>query len=101
MTPDYPENVLVEVGATGAACFVVHRTVLEKIRANDGDVWFDKITHPSGRRFSEDLSFFVRVAGVDAPTFVHTGIQTAHDKGGIYLREQEFRRQQTRLDTNR
>ena len=66
----------------------------EKIRANYGDTWFDKITHPGGRRFSEGLSFFVRVAGTDHPTFVHTGIRTAHDKGGIYLRESEFRRQQ-------
>ena len=40
-----------------------------------------------GAGFSEDLSFFVRVAGVDTPTFVHTGIQTAHDKGGIHLHE--------------
>ena len=67
--------------------FVVHRTVLEKIRANCGDTWFDKVTHPGSRRFSEDLSFFVRAAGTDHPTFVHTGIKTAHDKGGIYLRE--------------
>jgi hypothetical protein len=51
---DYPEDTLVEVGATGAACFVVHRTLLERIREKYGDTWFDKTTHPGGRRFSED-----------------------------------------------
>jgi hypothetical protein len=55
--PDYPADELVEVSATGAACFVVHRTVLEKIRANYGDRWFDRVDHPRGTRFSEDLSF--------------------------------------------
>jgi hypothetical protein len=48
---------------------------------------------PEGRAVSEDLSFFVRVAGVDAPAYVHTGIPTSHAKGGIYLREVEFHRQ--------
>src|SRR4051812_8830131 len=91
---DYPADELVEVSATGAACFIVHRDVLAKIRANYGDRWFDRVEHPKGARFSEDLSFFVRVAGVDAPIYVHTGIPTSHDKGGVFLRETEFRRQQ-------
>jgi hypothetical protein len=43
--------------------------------------------HPKGARFSKDLSFFVRVAGVDAPTYVHTGIATSHAKGGVFLRD--------------
>jgi hypothetical protein len=93
--PEYPVDELVQVSATGAACFVVHRDVLEKIRANYGDHWFDRVDHPKGARFSEDLSFYVRVAGVDAPTYVHTGIKTAHDKGGVFLREQEYRRQRS------
>ena len=48
-------------------------------------------TKPAPR--AEDLSFFVRVAGVDVPAFVHTGIPTSHAKGGIYLREQQYQRQ--------
>jgi hypothetical protein len=63
-------------------------------RAEYGDRWFDRVDHPDGARFSEDLSFFVRVAGVDAPAYVHTGIPTSHAKGGVYLREAEFRAQQ-------
>lgn len=90
----YPPDALVEVGATGAACFIVHRSVLEQIREHYGDVWFDRIKHPKGAHFSEDLSFCIRVAGVDAPVYVHTGIKTSHDKGGVFLREQEFRDQE-------
>jgi hypothetical protein len=30
---EYPADELLQVSATGAACFVVHRDVLEKIRA--------------------------------------------------------------------
>ena len=36
-------------------------------------------SHPNCARFSEDLSFFVRV---DAPAYVHTGIPTSHAEGG-------------------
>ena len=88
VVPDYPTDTLVPVAATGAACFIAHRDLLGKIRAEYGDRWFDRVDHPKGTRFSEDLSFFVRVAGVDAPTYVHTGIPTSHAKGGIYLREE-------------
>lgn len=95
---DYPRDVLVPVGATGGACLLIHRTVLERIRERYGDVWFDPITHPKGPTvFSEDLSFCVRVAGVGVPMFVHTGIKTTHDKGGVFLDEEFFDRQQASL----
>ena len=95
--PDYPPDELVPVGATGAACLIIHRSLLETIRTKYGDHWFSPASHPCGRTFSEDLSFFVRVAGVDASTYVHTGIRTAHDKGGVFLREQEYRGQLRRV----
>lgn len=91
---DYPRNRVVQVSASGAACFVVHRSVLEAIRDKYGPVWFDKITHPKGTTFSEDLSFFVRVAGVDRPVFVHTGAPTSHDKGGAVLTEARWDEQE-------
>lgn len=97
----YPKDALVEVGATGAAFLLVHRSVLEAIRAKYGDVWFDTIQHPKGARFSEDISFCIRVAGVDKPLFVDTGIKTSHAKGGVYLREQEFELQQAVVETFR
>lgn len=87
---NYERDALVKVSASGAACFVVHRSVLEKIRDKYGPVWFDKVTHPTGRTFSEDLSFFIRVAGVDVPAFVDTAIKTTHDKGGVHLTESKW-----------
>lgn len=84
----YPRDQLVPVAATGGACVLIHRTALEKVRAKYGDTWFDPITHPTGpTTFSEDLSFCLRLAGVDLPAFVHTGIRTTHDKGGVFLDE--------------
>lgn len=85
-----PTLTLSHTASIAAGRFVVHRDVLEKIRANYGDRWFDRVDHPKGARFFDDLSFFVRVAGVDTPTYVHTGIPTSHAKGGVYLRETEF-----------
>jgi hypothetical protein len=96
---DYPADQVVEVSGTGAACLLIHRELLEAIRSKYGDAWFDPIVHPTGnhgrpRTFSEDLSFCVRVAGVGAPLHVDTSIKTTHHKGGIYLDEEMFARQQ-------
>ncbi len=91
---EYPRGQLVQVGATGAACMIVHRLALEAIREKYGDVWFDTIRHPKGSHFSEDLSFCIRVAGCGLPLFVHTGIKTGHDKGGAFLDEDYYDRQQ-------
>lgn len=92
---DYPRNQLVQVAATGAACFVVHRTVLEKMRTEFGDAWFDLVVHPRKTKpFGEDLSFFTRCAGIGVPVYVHTGVQTSHDKGGVCLTEATWDEQQ-------
>lgn len=94
----YPRGELVPVSATGGACLLIHRTALERVRAKYGDVWFDTITHPKGpTTFSEDLSFCVRLAAVDVPIFVHTGVKTTHDKGGVFLDEAFYDRQQAAL----
>lgn len=89
---DYPRGTLMEVSGTGAACLLVHRTAVEKVRGQYGDRWFDPITHPFGTTFSEDLSFCVRLAAVDVPIFVDTSVRTTHDKGGVFLDEDEFDR---------
>lgn len=89
---DIPENdTLLEVSATGAACLLVHRTALERVRDRYGPCWFDPVTHPTGpTTFSEDLSFCVRLAGVDIPIYVHTGVETTHDKGGVFLDREAY-----------
>jgi hypothetical protein len=91
---NYERDAMVLVGATGAAFLLIHRSVLEKIREVYGDRWFDRIPHelpkPHGTLFSEDMSFCIRVAGVDAPLYVHTGVKTCHDKGGRFYDEAEW-----------
>ena len=94
---DYERDAVVQVGATGAAFLLMHRSALEKVRERYGDRWFDRIPHelpkPNGTLFSEDMSFCIRVAGVDLPLFVHTGVKTCHDKGGRFYDEAEWDRQ--------
>lgn len=77
---EYPDNTLVQVAGTGAACLLIHRGVLEKVRADYGDSWFDQVRYQDQRLVSEDLSFCYRIAGIGAPVFVHTGVKTNHHK---------------------
>lgn len=87
---DYPRDEVVECSATGGAIVLIHRSTLEGIRDKFGDCWYDPITHPSEVIFSEDLSFCIRVAALDLPLYVHTGIKTTHDKDGVFLDEEFF-----------
>ena len=93
---DWPRGELVQVGGTGAACLLIHRSALERVREKHGDQWFSLITHPHGlgtgkpRTFSEDFSFAVRLAGVGIPLWVDTAVKTTHHKGECYLDEEAF-----------
>jgi len=78
---DYAVNALVPVAATGSACILIHRSVFEKVRAEHGDVWYERLYNPYvGDFYSEDISFCLRAAGLGFPTHVHTGIRTTHLK---------------------
>jgi hypothetical protein len=102
---DYPRGRIVECSATGAACILIHRTALERIRARYGDEWYDPITHPTAlnggpRTFSEDISFCIRLAAVGLPLHVDTSVKTTHEKGFLFLDETTFDQQMalTRLE---
>ncbi|HEU4751757.1 MAG TPA: glycosyltransferase family A protein, partial [Armatimonadota bacterium] len=41
---DYGRDQVIKVAGTGAACLLIHRDVLVKVRATYGDAWFDPIT---------------------------------------------------------
>jgi GT2 family glycosyltransferase len=86
---DYPRDTVVPVGATGAACLLIHRTVLELVRKRVGDGWWDPIVHPKGTTFSEDMSFCIRVAAVGKTVHVDTSVKTSHHKN-VYLDEEWF-----------
>lgn len=89
---NYRRGEVQTTAATGAACLLIHRDLLNKI----GPEPFHPFTDPNGagpgtpRTFSEDLSFCVRAAATGAPIYVDTSVRTTHYKGGIFLDEETF-----------
>lgn len=90
---DYEADSVERVDATGAAFLLTHRDVFAKVKASEGDTWFDEI-RADGNRYSEDLSFMMRVGAEGIPVHVHTGVRTVHDKGGVFLSEPAYIAQQ-------
>jgi GT2 family glycosyltransferase len=85
----YPPNTLLQVAGTGAACLLIHRGALEKLRAEWADAWFDRLRYEDGKLISEDLSFCARLARAGIPLFVHTGVKTTHHKQ-FWLSEEDY-----------
>lgn len=78
---DYPEDAVVKVDATGAACLLIHRDVL--IRMQDTfpapQHWFSESVY-GGVEFGEDWTFCLRAAQIGVPIYVHTGVEVGHVK---------------------
>lgn len=95
----YKRDAFQVVGATGAACLLIHRDALERVGADP----FTPMTvggaggNGTDRTFSEDLSFCIRVSAAGFDIGVDTRIKTTHYKGGIYLDEAQFAMQQETL----
>ncbi len=86
----YPADGLVACSATGAACVLIHRSVLERIAEKWGPTWYTRLPDPhNDDPLGEDLSFCLRARALDIPIHVHTGIKTTHHKS-IWLNEQEY-----------
>lgn len=91
---EYPKDTLVKVGATGAACLLVHRQVFIAMShphpkgfgtKADGSKnpypWFiEGLTTPDGEPIGEDVAFCRRARHLGIPTHVHTGIRLGHVK---------------------
>jgi FkbM family methyltransferase len=94
---DYPRDTVTQTHATGSACVLIHRSVLEKVRDKFGPVWYDRIPNPStGQLFSEDLSFCVRAGALDIPIFVDTRVKTTHLKH-VWASEEYYARERVAL----
>lgn len=100
---DYPPDTLVKCHGTGAACILIHRTVLEallaKYRMATVYPWFAETEiHPvnidgvdyAGSDIGEDITFCLRAVNAGFPIHVHTGIKTGHRKK-ITLDEDAYR----------
>jgi hypothetical protein len=77
---EYPPDQLVRCAATGSACILIHRGVLEAITEGHGPTWYDRIATGAGRLLGEDISFCARAGSVGAAVHVHTGVHTNHQK---------------------
>jgi GT2 family glycosyltransferase len=78
---EYPQNTVTRVAATGAAFLLIHRGILDKLRAGAGDTWFTRAGLPDEPRIlGEDMSFCARLGAAGIPLYVHTGVKTTHLK---------------------
>lgn len=84
--PRWPDNAVFRVEGTGAACLLIHRSVLEAVEKNTGDrsaPWFRESDCAPGLLLGEDLTFCLRCASAGIPVHVHTGIRVGHVKKQI------------------
>lgn len=86
---EYQRDQIYQVAATGMACIIMHRSALERVRANHGDCWFDQIRVDSGNLIGEDFSLCTRFNREKIPVHVHTGIRTTHHKE-VWLAEDDY-----------
>ncbi len=83
---DAPDDQIMQVFATGAACLMIHREVLERIRdeAPEGErafCWFqEKVINT--RWCSEDIVFCLRAYELGYTVFVDATLSIGHAKGG-------------------
>jgi GT2 family glycosyltransferase len=79
---EYPPDSLIDIHATGTACLLIHRTVLEKMEGTYPEPlpWFAEQISPAGGLQSEDVTFCLRARECGFPVKVHTGVKLGHLK---------------------
>lgn len=83
---DFPRDSMFQVGATGAAALLVHRTVFEAILErgfNPVLPWFQE-TDIDGERYGEDVTFCLRAGLCGLPVFIDTGVAVGHQKAQVF-----------------
>lgn len=85
---DYPANTVVRCDATGSAFILIHRTVLERMRA-EFSTWYDQIALDDSGVLGEDLSFCWRAGQLGYPIYVDTSVRITHYKTA-YVDESMF-----------
>ena len=94
---DYPRDAVMQVAGTGPACLLIHRGVLEKVRAEHGERWWDHVADGQGGVLGEDLSFCTRLHAAGVPIHVDTGVGTTHHKQ-VWIGEDDFGHPDGRAD---
>jgi hypothetical protein len=78
----WPDNTVVRVAATGAACLLIHRDALLAVEKRSGDKaapWFRESVAGISL-IGEDLTFCLRLGAAGIPVHVHTGVKAGHMK---------------------
>jgi GT2 family glycosyltransferase len=78
----WPDDTVVQVAATGAACLLIHRDALLAVEKRAGDraaPWFRESVAGSAL-IGEDLTFCLRLGAAGIPVHVHTGVKAGHMK---------------------
>lgn len=87
---NYPPDTLIPCAGTGSACILIHRSVFEKVAAEYGEHWYDRIPNTTtGQLVSEDLSFCLRAGALKVPVHVDSGVKTTHQKT-IWVGEDDY-----------
>ncbi len=77
---------------TGSAFLIIHRSVLEQVKAEYGPSWYSPVFNSSlNMTISEDLSFCTRAGALGIPVHIHTGVRTTHLKQ-VWLDERLYDR---------
>jgi GT2 family glycosyltransferase len=104
---EFEPDAMMQVFATGAACLLIHRTVLEGIRDfpnpnRPGMVgfshafpWFQE-TDFNGKVMGEDITFCLRAGTAGFPVYVNTAVKLGHVKQ-YALTHDLYRNQRTAL----
>ena len=81
---EWPEDSLVRLTATGAACLLIHRDALLEVEKTSKDPcapWFrESAVGAPLSLMGEDMTFCLRCAAAGIPVHVHTGIKAGHMK---------------------
>lgn len=87
----FPPDQAFAVDGTGAACILIHRSVLERIRDEKFNVaypWFQETVLPgTSQVVGEDVTFCFRARALGFPIHVHTGIHVGHQKTYVLTHE--------------
>lgn len=78
----WPDDGLVQVTATGAACLLIHRDALELVAKTSRDgaaPWFRESV-VGGSLIGEDLTFCLRCGAAGIPVHVATSVRAGHMK---------------------
>jgi GT2 family glycosyltransferase len=79
----WPDDAVVRVSATGAACLLIHRSALHRVQLHAGDEaapWFRETAVGPMALMGEDMTFCLRCAAAGIPVHVHTGVKAGHMK---------------------